>query len=302
VVTLVALPAAALAHYRQQQRKAGALLIAVERLWGRLEPTNLDGSWDSVRGSILGLVVGAQQSTADDTVGYLTRVLAELGLTDDPDGEINPAGFAGYASDGRDLSTLMSQGVIAAKSATVRGLAPDAGKAVGGRVLQQIVATQFADASRASESVGIAQRRNVTGYVRMLNLPSCSRCVILAGRHYRWSTGFARHPQCDCRHIPASESIAGDLVVNPQAALRAGQVRGLTAAQKTAITDGADLNQVVNSRRGMDAAGYTTEGVTARGIYGGARSAPRITPERIYTVAENRDDAVRLLKLYKYIV
>src|SRR5690348_18342012 len=37
----------------------------------------------------------------------------------------------------------------------------------------------------------------------LLNPPSCQRCAILAGRWYRWSQGFLRHPRCDCVNLPA---------------------------------------------------------------------------------------------------
>jgi hypothetical protein len=167
-------------------------------------------------------------------------------------------------------------------------------------------------------------RPTVTGYIRMLNLPSCARCVVLAGQFYRWNQGFLRHPECDCRHIPATENVAGDLRTNALFAIASGKVRGMSKADTKAILeDGADPAQVINAHRGMQTAQvygrklkFTTEGVTKRGLAGkrlgefaktkGSRyqrsKVPRLMPESIYRIAKDRDDAIRLLKRFGYIV
>ncbi len=90
----------------------------------------------------------------------------------------------------------------------------------------------------------------------MLNPPSCSRCIILAGRWYRWNEGFRRHPRCDCQHIPASESVAGDMRVDPYETFRSmtleEQERTFGRSQARAIRDGADIYRVVNiNQRGL---------------------------------------------------
>lgn len=167
-----------------------------------------------------------------------------------------------------------------------------------GRWLEMAGATAVIDIARAAESAATTSYPQVTGYVRMLNPPSCSRCAVLAGRFYRWNTGFERHPRCDCRHIPSSEAIAGDMTVSPggyfdslpsaadlnerypdlSVAMRreAGiysQEDIFTKAGARAIRDGADMTQVVNARRGMQKAQVfgkdaliTTEGTTRRGM------------------------------------
>ncbi len=218
------------------------------------------------------------------------------------------------------------------------------------RWLEGVVATMVIDAARAAESAAIAANPKAEGWVRMLNPPSCSRCAVLAGRFYLWNDGFLRHPRCDCRHIPASEAIAGDLTIDPDAYFRSlsadEQDRIFTKAGARAIRDGADIGQVVNARRGMYRATefgknnngvyvavartdsgllYTTEGATTRGrgfralnerfvdpdgpvktrIGGGTRysraTTVRMMPESIYDIAENRADAIRLLRLNGFI-
>jgi hypothetical protein len=134
---------------------------------------------------------------------------------------------------------------------------------------------------------------------------TCDRCLILAGRVYRWNAGFQRHPRCDCRHIPATEDVAGDLTTDPKAAFEAmpaaEQERVFGKAGAEAIRDGADMARVVNARRGMYTAGgrlFTREATTRRGT--GRRV--RLMPEQIYREAEgNRGEAIRLLRLHGYI-
>jgi hypothetical protein len=134
----------------------------------------------------------------------------------------------------------------------------------------------------------------------MLSPPSCSRCVILAGRFYAVNAGFARHPRCDCVHIPVAESLHSE-VTSPRAYFDnldpAEQDKTFTRAGAQAIRDGADPAQVVNARRGMQTAAdgrlYTTEAAGRR---------PRLMPEQIYADAANREDAIRLLKRFGYLL
>lgn len=187
-----------------------------------------------------------------------------------------------------------------------------------GRWLEAVAASVVIDAARAAETAATTAYPEVDGYVRMLNPPSCSRCVVLAGRFYRWNDGFSRHePTCDCRHIPVSEAIAGDLTVNPSryfwSLTRAEQDKTFTAAGAQAIRDGADINQVVNARRGMRKAQVggrdvlvSTEGTTRRGLANrdrtGRSSSVRLMPESIYEIAgDDRDEAIRLLRLAGFI-
>jgi hypothetical protein len=151
----------------------------------------------------------------------------------------------------------------------------------------------------------------VLGYERMLNLPSCSRCIILAGQVYAWSDGFERHPNCDCVHRPIysiedyrdrRSRRTAKQVFDSLSRAEQDRVFGKAAAQ--AIRDGADINQVVNARRGISAAGTTTEG-TRRGIAARrrGRGTPRLTPEEIYRLADgDRQKVIALLREHGYIV
>lgn len=151
-------PPASEAHYRRQARLAA--------LASRQAAT----AWESGSVDQLTRAVGILQYTAaSDADGYLDE------FDQDTAGRIRPLAFSGVAGDGRALSTLF----------------PEADSKA---LLQIMAATAVQDAGRAAASAALTARRTLTGYVRMLVSPSCSRCAVLAGRWYRWNAGFARHP------------------------------------------------------------------------------------------------------------
>lgn len=269
---------------------------------------DFDRTWAEVAPRLIALASAAQLAAARSGAAYVPAVLEETGQIDDPAGEVNPRAFAGTAADGRSLDGLLVGAVVAAKSASGQGLPLREALARGGRWLDMTAQTLVADAGRQATGVGIAVRPAVTGYVRMLNPPSCARCAILAGKRFKWNAGFARHPRCDCVHIPASEDVAGDLRTNPEAAARAGQISDLRDAERRALAEGADLSQLVNARRGSSGL-TTTEGATRRGLAGkrlGAgrgQRARRLSPEGVYRQAgDDRAEAVRLLREHGYLI
>lgn len=306
-------------HYRDVQRLVALAVLASRRSWRKLDLRDLDGSFASVVGpELLILLASAQQAAAALAEPYVDRVLAEQNFGDDGRvARLVPGSLVGVASDGRPLPSLLRSPLTNTKMLIAQGN-PDPIVATVSRV-ERIVATQVQDAARAAESVVIASRTKVGGYVRQLTPPSCSRCAILAGRWYRYNTGFQRHPHCDCVHIPAAEDAAGDLVTNPRdyfdSLTPAQQDAIFTKSGAQAIRDGADIGQVVNARRGMSTAQIggrstriTNEGITRRGFATNApgstiarRGGVRLMPETIYQVATSRADAIRLLRANGYL-
>lgn len=298
--------ATAEAHYARQQRISAAGLEAARR-----------ARFDTLDRLVI-TVMAAQLAASTEAVRAVPLMLAEQGINADPVESVTARGLVGWASDGRDLPGLLDY----TRSPDVTATAFDL-----------IVATQLQDVARAAASVAITVRPSVAGYVRMLNPPSCSRCVVQAGKWFRWNQGFQRHPKCDCRHVPASEDTAGDLRTNPDAYFeslsKVEQDKAFTKAGAEAIRDGADVGQVVNARAGMSTAQVihskgdrwtasgrlvrtqafgqdvyaTTEGMTRRGVAHAARTGKkvRLMPESIYEIADSRTDAIRLLKAHGYI-
>lgn len=310
---------AALEHYQSQQTLTRNAALLAARTWTRgLDPSDLDGSFNDQLGRTLVRLVAYRQvlaaSFADD---YTDQVLLEQNIDSARAGSVAISSLAGIASDGRPLSSLLYEPIIRIKTSLLGGVPLQQAVKHGTGSLMRIVATQVADAGRVAEGIALTARPAVGGYVRMLTTPSCPRCAILAGKFFRWNSGFARHPRCDCRHIPTSENLSRDLRTDPQKAFEAGQIHGLSAADTKAIQDGADIGQVVNAQRGMYTANAygrqfkaTQEGVTVRGVAGKQLKAsggsytrtPRPRPEAIYAMAgADRTEALRLLGRFGYL-
>lgn len=230
-------------HYRRQQRLTALGLIAARRV-----------ADSPVRAAAV--VTAFQLAAAEDAAAAVPLMLAEQGIDTAAEGVVNTRALSGVASDGRPLVSLLEQ-------------------AETSFVFDLMVTTQLQDMARMAGSLGGISRPAVKGYVRMLNTPSCSRCVVLAGRVYKMQEAFDRHPKCDCRHVPVDEDTADDLRTDPKAyfnslpsanrldemhpnlTAKARREAGLfsqedifTKAGAQAIRDGADIRQVVNARRG----------------------------------------------------
>lgn len=155
----------------------------------------------------------------------------------------------------------------------------------------RLVESLVQDAGRAAEQVAVAARPGVQ-HVRHLTLPSCSRCAVLAGRIYRYSEGFKRHPGCDCVMIPVTVA-SPDFTYNLDELVRNGQVTSLSKADRRAVLDGADLGRVVNVR-------HTKAGLTESGRV--LRRRGRLTPEAIYRqTGDDREAALTLLERNGYL-
>jgi hypothetical protein len=316
-------PEASLAFYAQGQTVTAAVTLAVRNAWRQFDPTSIEASFAAILNQLVASIAAGQVAASRAASGYVPRLLDELGLDGgDPQGATRPAAFVGSSSGLSLPETLDSVRLRSLYAASAGGDA----SASGLTLLEGITQTQIADASRLATSAEIAVRPKITGWVRMIHPGACDRCIVLAGRFYRWSEGFQRHDRCKCKHIPAVEDVAGDLRTDADAYFRslseAEQNRAFGRARAQALRDGADMSQVVNSRKGVYTAQVfgrriraTTSGTTSRGAYGRAQAdlakqsgqryrrsrTPRLTPESIYKIAADRDDAIRLLKLYRYI-
>lgn len=187
-------PDAAQAYDAAQRALTASTLALTRSAWSSMG-ASYDDSW-RVHGPRVELVaMSAQLGAARSATPYLEQVLPELGIPDAPVGQLAPQGFVRTAGDGRPVSSLLYGAVTATKLATAAGAPPQVALQQGGRWLDMAVQTLVADTGRAAVSVGMMARPAVTGYVRMLQLPSCSRCAILAGRWYRVLAGFQRHPR-----------------------------------------------------------------------------------------------------------
>lgn len=309
------LPPSARRYALAQRRESHAATAAVRRLW-RAMGDDFDLTYARIEPRVLAVVSTAQGRMAAAALEFIPDVLADTGQRAPASAAPRLAPLLGVDGSGRPLHSLLYGGVTDAKRAVAGGASPAVALRRGGLWLDRAVVTALSDTARQSEALGMGVRPAVTGYVRMLTAPSCGRCVILAGKRVRASTPFQRHPGCDCRHIPASESVAGDMTVDPARYFtdltRDQQDAAFGVAGSEAIRSGADMSQVVNARRGMAPSQpggrgllTTTEGMTRRGLarqsLGTGARRPRLMPESIAAVATDHEDYLRLLALHGYL-
>lgn len=282
-------------HYREQQKIRLATAQDAARIFRRMDD-DFDASWRSIGPELTATVQAGMLTAAETSVGHVAEVLAETNQVAAATSDVVPSAFARSAPDGRSLESLLHESVVRAKTAVGVGETIGGALELGRRFITTATLTAVSDAGRGVVAADIASRPKLTGYTRMLNPPSCSRCVILAGKWFRWNEGFLRHPRCDCRHIPASEDIAGDLRTDPYEYFRsltpAQQDKAFGRSEARAVREGADIFRVVNIKgRGL---------ATAKGNlrYG---TPSRVTVDDIFRTAGTRTNAIRMLEQEGYI-
>lgn len=302
------LPDAAVRHYAAVQALQARALRAGWQAWEQIRPGDLTGTWRAALPALTVAIARLQLEAADAGATYSAATLADQGTWVAPQAIADPLAWVGYASSGAALESALYSPVPAAKRDIAAGRSVVEALAASRQYLGVVLRTQIADTARSAASVDIAMRPG-TGYVRMLNPPSCDRCVVQAGRFFRWNAGFRRHPKCDCVHVIARErsqqaALDEGLVKDPDDYFRSlssaeqDRVFGKSGAQ--AIRHGADISRTVNARRGASGL-YTTEGTSRRGFASELRGR-RLTPDGIYRTAGSRARARELLEEHGYVL
>lgn len=293
------------AHYARMRRLSATAMLAARKAWQRINPDRILSDWEKAAERLLPAFTNLQLLAATAGAEYGADTLRAQRIRTAPDAIVLATGFVGVASDGRPLLSLLQTPLDVVRDAVQREVPVVDAYERGRESLERIAHTQIGDAARGAAGVDLATRANV-GWVRMINPPTCSRCLILAGRFYRWSDGFDRHPHDDCVHVATSQAAARreGLVDHPQEFFRSvsreEQDRMFGKAGAQAVRDGADMGQVVNARRGMQVAAPFGREVLATTV--NARPGRlRLMPEQIYREATSRTDALRLLKLHGFI-
>ncbi|MDX2667401.1 hypothetical protein [Streptomyces stelliscabiei] len=318
-------PAEAQAHQADRAAQAAATAAAVRSVWMATDPENLESSWLS--GALLAaeLIHAGQVAAAATTDGWLTQ---EAGPGE---GAVNPQTAAAAAGD---LTPALLYPLLIALNRLRRGFSVAVSILSGAYFLEMVTRSLVADAGRIADMAGIIARPSYVSYVRVVHLPACARCIILAGNEYSLSEGFLRHPRCDCTIAPRRRDDTWELLGPDELFAQmqpAQQRRAFGQAGAEAIREGGDIGQIVNARRGMTTVTRyrrkvlaTTEGTTRRGFYASRRAkfekaagvrfgestrgrartkAVRLMPEEIYRLADgDREHAIRLLKQNAYIV
>lgn len=304
-------PQAARAFYNTLARLRSKSQDLAARAWGDVSPAFLSESWVRIGPQFVSQLALLQVQAATAGSEYGAATLAAQGTWVPPEAFVDAGAFGGWASSGARLAVPMGSPIIDVKALIGGGMgvAPAMKRGLG--ALQTLSGLQVSDAGRGSAAIDTAARQDV-GYTRMLNPPSCSRCVVLAGKFYRWNEGFRRHPRCDCVHVQTqasstqaarSEGLVDDPYDYFHSLSEADQDRVFGQGYAASIRDGGDIYQVVNSKRGRVGA-FTTEGTTRRGYARGSlnRGQRRMTPDTIYRLNPKREDALAALRQQGYIL
>lgn len=316
----------AAARYEVVQGITSSVVGAVQALWRDVPPDRIFAALQGETGrQILNAVIAGQLSAAQGAQAFVTGAMLAQGVGTEAAATLNAGRLAGLAMDGRPLASLLYVPAITTGQALAAGLPADVALARGMAQMGTLVATTIADTARTATQVAMTAEPKCVAYVRVVKLPACSRCIVLAGRQYTYSEGFKRHPKCDCGMEPLSDE-EWRKSASPEDLFRQmtpdERRKRFGTAGADAIENGADIGQVVNARRGMTTTTtgkkVTTEGTTRRGIGGKALRADgfqktagkryertreaRLMPEQILKQAHgNRELQIALLRKHGYI-
>lgn len=292
-------------HQKQREALADATARAVLAEWAKVRPENVARDWARLLPAVTAMVQRGQLHAAQGTHTFMRELLGPDAVIG---GQIVPEQFASQTPDGRDALKLLGQAAPRSISAQRRGIGARAAMARGAAFLDMVVRTVVSDTGRQADQAAMVANRKVLAYVRVVELPACSRCIILAGREYSVSSGFLRHPRCDCTMEPVTRKNrptpldAEDLYESMSPAQRR-KVFGEAGAR--AIDDGARISTVVNARKSMDKVEMFGRTVQVTHVGTGSRRKPRrpprLMPEEIYRQAESREHAIRLLYKNGYL-
>lgn len=290
----------ALAYYADTSLLSKQAIAAILALWRQIDAGSISASWAAQLPDAVAALVAAETVAAEFADPYLSQVLdnSSAMAAVDVGGMVEPS------------PSLLYLPTIEAKTLIGQGMAAGQALRSAERTLAMYTQTSVADTARSAVAAGMAARPHVSGYYRALRPPSCARCAILAGRHYRWNAGFKRHPRCDCVHVPVNEP-DDSLEFDAHAAIAAGQVTGLSKADLKAIVEhGANPAQVVNAKQAMYDVGQfqaTHASTTRRSIAGArmlARSVDRsfgidVTRQTYTNLTFDRQKATRFADMFR---
>ena len=300
-------------------------------MFSRHRNNNLDVMFARMLPTMILLLDSAQLETAEEAVANVPKVMGALGFDYEPSYEPDPAQWVGVNGNGQDTMQVLYRPIVEAKQLMTR-------ERLSEQMLRRIesetftrVRTCLADTQRSASMVAAKGRYAEARAVRVLNPPSCARCVILAG-----TTNIGvRHPNCDCT-LMWSADLPENAFANPYDYLNSlsddelARVLG-SKANARAYLDGADIYQLVNAYRRKGAVSkaqfydrrikYTTEGTTKHGaaarrmIDAGYANGfirdrkrmrldrPRLMPETIYEICDKSGkDPKQMLKAYGWIL
>lgn len=279
--------------HREVEARTRAARIMALRSWSRL-PRSGDwlAAWATELQTVVPVVAAAQWSVARAADERTVRSLQSAGWRGETINRLDPLSLVGWMEP--DSLPYIVPLYLALRSAPVAAATATTGAAstrlaAGSKMLDSLVQSAVSHAGRMAVQVG-AHGRTKTKLAFFEPGSCCQRCAVLVGKTAGMHENFKRHPRCDGQVVEYPE--AGR---NPVPPLDEADVTDLTIAQRKAIADGADMNQVINAqRRGGLSADRMTTSVGGRN---------RLSPRGIYALAgDDREEARRLLVEHRYLL
>ncbi|ACU37168.1 hypothetical protein [Actinosynnema mirum] len=310
-------------YYQARQQLVHAAAVQAQDAWRLLDGRDAVDSWsDQVRPRAVAALEQVQQQSAALAPLYVAGALAAARALSAPLGALVASAFAGLSANGMMLESLLDFAFGRYRRALAADVPDTEARQMWLSRLLTYVATETADAARSALHVACVVEPAVTGYVRTVTLPACGRCILLAGRVYRFTTGFPRHPRCDCSMRPVTAGQRHQ-AAGPRALFdsmsRDQQERVFGRGDAAAIRAGADLGRVVNSRRAgqLYVAGgheFTREATTTRGVgrqlgalaksggrYRRSQVARPTAAQLVDAVDGDREELARQLRRFGYL-
>ncbi|GAA4908095.1 hypothetical protein [Streptomonospora salina] len=182
--------------------QAAALVLL---LWEQINPfASIRAQWEAINDQAHSAVAEAQRDAALMALAYLQAHADACGVPDSDAPVVDvEAAVVGRSQTGKPLTDVLRTAQVQARSLIWGGMAPDQAWQRARSTLETTVRTEVADAAREVLNTGVSLDDRITGYERLVTLPACDKCLVLAGRFYRYSDGFERHPACSgCVHVP----------------------------------------------------------------------------------------------------
>ncbi|MFC0041015.1 hypothetical protein [Actinomadura rayongensis] len=222
---------------------------------GAVEP-----QWEDLAPAVADVVTAAQNSAALVALAYLEEHAQACGAGPAPGPYLSPRAVMGRTSAGYDLARVLAGLVGTMRRRIAAGEPPGAAWSATLPRLGRMVRSEVADAHREYLSGSLSLDDRVIGYERLVTLPACGRCLVLAGKRYVFSEGFRRHPGCaGCTHVPVYH-LAGR-----------GEVGGVPAAHRPSALFGemTPEQQLAAMRGNPEAVEAVRQGVSVSAVVQG---------------------------------
>lgn len=240
-------------HRRVAAREAVAVRAA-RHAWSRVDKNNIRGSWARVKQPLVNVLRDIQEQAVDAGLDANVDVMAEIGQYSAPEALVDSRAFSKFSSGGVLLDEWVDRPAIRALEFIKEGVGADEALERVGSLFSSSVATNLADVIRQAQQADITARKHM-GFIRCCNADACKWCIVLSGKIYRYNTGFERHMNCHCYHLPVNLDDVGSVMdiapspielFNRMSESEQNKTFGITGAKS--IRAGADIGQIVNSR------------------------------------------------------